>query len=557
MNFFPNKKYYLKFFLINTIASLLLISISISQPIRQNVILVIIDGARYSETLGDPTGQYIPRMMELSTQAAIVDTFLNDSLTYTSRAIPAIWCGSWAAPKDTIINGNATQYATVPTMWEYFRKDRNIDSTNAQYILKQLTAPWLPSYHPLYGPQYWPWYVMQDGYWSDLYVWQLAKLKLQTYHPQLAVIYLADVDAAGHSGNWNNYTRKITIADSIVGMIWDFIQTDSIYQNKTTMLVTNDHGRHLDGILNGFVSHGDGCWGCRRIQLLAIGSGVRKGISNIKRKITDITKTIGALLNYNSIFSTGEAMSEILKPIISFNKSFIDFGNVMQGESVTDSFKIYNSGGVPLLVNINTPSYFSVNPPSYQIPPHQSKNFTVTFIPSDTGLVNTFALISHNDENLYDTIKFLANVFISNRVTLNIKQNRGWNLLSIPIKTDQKQIDSLFKNISSQAFIYTDGYISTDTTNFGQGFWLKFMDSTTTTLTGTMVTTDTFDLKIGWNIIGTISVPVPISNILTIPPNIITTNFYSYNLKYEIVDTLKPGYGYWVKSNNNGKIILK
>ena len=276
----------------------------------RKVILVIIDGARYSETLGDALGRYIPRMHALAQQGVVVDTMVNDSITVTKRAMPAIWCGSWSVPKDTLVNGLTNQYATVPTVWEYFRKSRGVDSTHALYIMKWLSTPWIQSYYPQYGPAYWPWYVLQDT--TDLDVWQNAKSKLQTYHPELAVIYLPDVDSSPARG-WSAYTQAILTADSIVGMLWDYLQGDPAYQNKTTLLVTNDHGRHLDGIQNGFVSHGDGCWGCRHIMFLGVGAGMPKGVhTSIRRTIPDITPTIGSLLQFPTPFASGKSMTEIL-----------------------------------------------------------------------------------------------------------------------------------------------------------------------------------------------------------------------------------------------------
>ncbi|MCX6141957.1 MAG: hypothetical protein NTZ35_01935, partial [Ignavibacteriales bacterium] len=279
----------------------------------RRVILVIIDGARYSETLGDTLGRYVPRMRKLAQQGVVVDSVVNDSITVTARAIPAIWCGSWSIPHDTIVNGLSNQYATAPTVWEYFRKSRGVDSTHAQYIMKWLTTPWIQSFHPQYGPAYWPWYVLQGS--TDLDVWQNVKLKLQTYHPELAVIYLSDVDSAPSRG-WAAYTQAIVTADSIVGMLWDFLQSDVVYRNTTTMLVTNDHGRHLDGVQNGFVSHGDGCWGCRHIMFLGVGAGVPKGVhSSARRTIPDITPTIGSLLGFLTPYATGKSMVEILTTV--------------------------------------------------------------------------------------------------------------------------------------------------------------------------------------------------------------------------------------------------
>jgi hypothetical protein len=284
------------------------------------VVLVIIDGARYSETLGDTAGTYTPNMKRLALEGAVIDSFFNNGATVTSRGVPAIWSGSWSTPKDTFYNGFNTQYATVPTLWEYFRKEHQQDSTEAMYIMKYLGSPWLQSFRPDYGPAYWPWYILQGS--SDISVWQNAKSKLQTHHPRLSVLYFADVDHYGHEGNWDAYTRSITVADSIVNLLWNFVQTDPVYKDKTTILVTNDHGRHLDGVSTGFVGHGDGCFGCRRIMLFAIGADVKKGIhTSTKRYIPDIVPTIGKILNFPTPVVSGTSMNEILNSATDISDS--------------------------------------------------------------------------------------------------------------------------------------------------------------------------------------------------------------------------------------------
>ena len=283
------------------------------QPDRY-VILVVIDGARYSETLGDTLARYTPRMQQLAREGVVIDTFLNNGYTYTSRAIPAIWCGSWSAPRDTVVGGYSTQYATVPTVWEYYRKQYAVDSTQALRVMKYLTGEWLPSYHPEYGPKTWPYYILQGS--SDLDVWANARQKLQTYHPRLAEIYFADVDHYGHSGDWNAYTQAIRTADSIVGMLWDFVQSDNIFRGKTTILVSNDHGRHLDGVSTGFVGHGDGCWGCRRIMFIGIGANVAKSSRLFEQKtLLDIAPTIGAILQFATPYASGRPITNALTSV--------------------------------------------------------------------------------------------------------------------------------------------------------------------------------------------------------------------------------------------------
>jgi hypothetical protein len=298
------------------LASILyLCSTTYSQLPEKYVVLVIIDGARYSETLGDTSGRFIPNMKRLSAEAVVIDSFFNNGTTVTNRGVPAIWSGSWAVPKDTFYNGFNTQYAIVPSLWEYFRKHygQYAPDTQAMYIMKYLSTPWLQSFYPQYGTAYWPWYILQGT--SDISVWQNAKTKLQTYHPRLSVVYLADVDHYGHSGNWNDYTKSIKTADSIVNMMWDFVQTDTIFKDKTTILVTNDHGRHSDGVSTGFVSHGDGCAGCRRIMFWGIGADVKKGVhTTVRRNIPDIVPTIGAMLNFPTPLVSGNSIPEILSP---------------------------------------------------------------------------------------------------------------------------------------------------------------------------------------------------------------------------------------------------
>ncbi|MBN1637657.1 MAG: T9SS type A sorting domain-containing protein [Ignavibacteriales bacterium] len=281
------------------------------------VILVIIDGARYSETLGDSLARFIPKMKAISEVGTIIDTMLNDGATVTRYAIPAIWCGSWATPRDTFYNGGNTQYTIVPSIWEYYRKHYNVDMYQTFYAIKNLSTPWLQSFHSEYGPSFWPYYYLQGT--KDMDVWNAARLKLIQYKPVLSVIYLADVDAAGHSGNWTTYTNAIILADSIVGLLWDFVQSDTNFKDKTTIMITNDHGRHLDGVSSGFQGHGCGCWGCRRVMFLATGKGIQEGVvTDKKHSIIDIAPTISEMLNFPTPYSDGISASEIFETASSY-----------------------------------------------------------------------------------------------------------------------------------------------------------------------------------------------------------------------------------------------
>ena len=56
--------------------------------------------------------------------------------------------------------------------------------------------------------------------------------------------------------------------------------------------------------------------------------------------------------------------------------------------------------------------------------------------------------------------------------------------------------------------------------------------------------------------IGVLDVPIPVLQINTEPTGILISNFFGYSSGYFVEDTLKPGYGYWIKSSADGIILL-
>jgi len=57
--------------------------------------------------------------------------------------------------------------------------------------------------------------------------------------------------------------------------------------------------------------------------------------------------------------------------------------------------------------------------------------------------------------------------------------------------------------------------------------------------------------------IGSIVDTVSVSNLNTIPANLISSFFFGFNNGYKIGNYITPGNGYWVKSTSAGKLILK
>ncbi len=149
------------------------------------------------------------------------------------------------------------------------------------------------------------------------------------------------------------------------------------------------------------------------------------------------------------------------------------------------------------------------------------------------------------------TLSFEA---VNTQFTINL--NNGWDLLSVPLLSPDMTSSELFPTAISPFYKFDNSYIEVNTLENGVGYWAKFNSAQSVTITGTTVTNDDIPIHPGWNLIGTFDFNVPTNEIVTIPPNILTSPFYGYNSSYVISDTLKGGKGYWVKSDSNGVIQL-
>ncbi|GEM_PF-1186367 len=132
-----------------------------------------------------------------------------------------------------------------------------------------------------------------------------------------------------------------------------------------------------------------------------------------------------------------------------------------------------------------------------------------------------------------------------------------WNIVSNPVIAANDSARVLFPTANSNPFAFaSSGYqIETRLLN-GAGYWLKFPEATTVTFHGTALLIDTVDVMLGWNMVGSISVPIAASNVTSIPPGIQTGDFFKYASGYSRADTLVPGKGYWVKVSQAGQLIL-
>ena len=284
------------------------------KPLRtKNVIIVVIDGPRYSETW-DQTPGLIPSMSTvLRPQGTFFNSFYNDGYTYTNSGHAAITTGV-----NQPIDNYGDELPANPSIFQHWLKSTGkpataawiVTSKDKLYILGNTLHPeWHDQYQPsvncgVNGPG--------SGYRADSLTLVVAKRVLAEHKPNLMLINFMEPDGYAHAGNWDNYQRGIAANDRYVKQLWDFLRKDKNYKKNTTLLITNDHGRHLDGINGGFIDHGDNCEGCRHISLLALGPDFRKGSTVATRHtLVDIPATVAKLLGFSFEQSEGQVIKDL------------------------------------------------------------------------------------------------------------------------------------------------------------------------------------------------------------------------------------------------------
>lgn len=130
--------------------------------------------------------------------------------------------------------------------------------------------------------------------------------------------------------------------------------------------------------------------------------------------------------------------------------------------------------------------------------------------------------------------------------------SRGWNLVSVP--TVEPQHSSIFGTSTFGYDPSTLEYFTTDSLHPGKGYFLLSMSPDTVELPRTLHSySDT--LHLGWNLIGAVNIPLPVSSIETDPPGLLIPPLFGWDgADYFPADTLYPGKGYWFLSSGNGRI---
>ena len=244
-------------------------------------------------------------------------------------------------------------------------------------------------------------------------------------------------------------------------------------------------------------------------------------------------------------------------PLCVLSANEIDFGGVIIGQGKGDSIRVSNPGSDTLSVSLSVDHPDFTFEETYNVVPGSAAWIVVRFDPTAIGPAQAALVLLHNAPMSPDTVLLRGNAIELDSTTVAFAAR--WNMVSMPRTVLNDSVPFIFPNAASPAYRYDPdfGYVTSLRIEPGVGYWIKFPTAETLSIAGYTVLSDTIGVRAGWNLVGTISVPVPAISVVSVPPGIVSSRFWNYDLGYNSLPVvLAPGRAYWVKVSSDGVIIL-
>jgi hypothetical protein len=104
----------------------------------------------------------------------------------------------------------------------------------------------------------------------DVFTYFAAREYMKAYQPKVLYIGFDETDDFAHAGEYDQYLKSAYAADAMIADLWSYIQSSPAYKNKTTLVVTCDHGRG-DKVKEEWKHHSSKIQDAGQIWIAAIG----------------------------------------------------------------------------------------------------------------------------------------------------------------------------------------------------------------------------------------------------------------------------------------------
>lgn len=108
------------------------------------------------------------------------------------------------------------------------------------------------------------------GVRPDVLTYIAAREYMKEYKPKALYIAFDETDDFAHGGQYDQYLGSAHAEDGMIADLWNYIQTSQQYKNKTTLIITCDHGRG-DKVKDDWRHHGQKIEEAGQIWIAAIG----------------------------------------------------------------------------------------------------------------------------------------------------------------------------------------------------------------------------------------------------------------------------------------------
>ncbi len=113
-----------------------------------------------------------------------------------------------------------------------------------------------------------------DAECLDVFTHYAALNYIKTKHPKIIYISYGETDEWAHSGRYKDYLEAAFMVDKWIRDLWEYVQQEPLYKNKTALFITTDHGRG-DIIKDEWTSHNNKIQDASQIWFATMGPGIK------------------------------------------------------------------------------------------------------------------------------------------------------------------------------------------------------------------------------------------------------------------------------------------
>ncbi|GEM_PF-871861 len=141
-------------------------------------------------------------------------------------------------------------------------------------------------------------------------------------------------------------------------------------------------------------------------------------------------------------------------------------------------------------------------------------------------------------------------------LTIGVHMRVGWNIVSLPLVVADQSPGAVFNSPHrlSNLFRWIGSYVPTDTLRYGVGYLVKWSADEIFSITGTELDNTNTALLLGWNLLGSLTYPLPTSNVNATGGALISDFWDVASRRYRVASAISPGTGAWVYSDGSGTI---